>query len=288
MRVVGVIIKDGKILLIRRVKNGEEYYVFPGGSVEEGETQEEALKREMKEETGLDVMKQEKIFEIENRGNKETYYLIFDFSGTPELGGPEKERMNEQNQYYPEWFNLIKASELKNLMPREAVQKLRRLPETHPSPEYYKAIQGKRVSAGVMIFNDKNEILLVKPSYKDQWSVPGGIVEELESPREACLREINEEINIELKDFRFLCVEYTRRREKKDEDLFFLFYGGELDLQQIKEIKVDGDEVSDYKFAAIEEAINLLGKSQILTKTLVKCYNVLQDETALYLENGEF
>src|SRR3989344_804106 len=99
MRVAGVIIKDGKILLMRRVKNGEEYFVFPGGSVEEGENLEEALEREVKEELSLDIKNYEKIFEIENRGIKEAYYLIMEFSGTPQLGGPEKDRTSESNQY---------------------------------------------------------------------------------------------------------------------------------------------------------------------------------------------
>ncbi|MDX1772037.1 MAG: NUDIX domain-containing protein, partial [Planococcaceae bacterium] len=31
---------DGKIALIKRVRNNHEYYVFPGGGIEEGETPE--------------------------------------------------------------------------------------------------------------------------------------------------------------------------------------------------------------------------------------------------------
>lgn len=287
MRVVGIIIKDGKILLLRRVKNGQEYYVFPGGGMEEGETQEEALRREMKEETSLDIVNPEKIFEIDNRGVIEIYYLITEFTGTPEIGGPEKERMNEQNQYYPEWLGLLNAAELKNLFPREAVAKLRRLPQTHPNSGYYKAIPSKRMGAGVAVFNDANELLLLKPSYKDHWSIPGGIVEELESPREACIREVREEVNIALKNLRFVCVEYTRRKEKNDEDLFFLFSGGQLDSQQIGDIKIDDDEIGAYKFAGKEEAIELIGGASILAKVLLKCFEALGKGEKLYLENGE-
>ncbi len=286
MRVTGVIIKDGKILLIRRVKNGEEYFVFPGGGVEEGETQEEALKREMKEETGLDIVKPEKIFEIENRGVKETYYLVMEFSGTPQLGGPEKSRMSEQNQYYPEWLELMKAAELKNLFPREAVEKLRRLPQTHPNPQYYKALPKKRMASGALIFNDNDELLLVKPSYKDNWSIPGGMIDEYESPREACMREVKEEIGIALKDLKFLCVEYTRKIETKDENLFFMFYGGKLNSQQIGEIRTDLDEISEFKFTKTEEAAKLIGESKVLARVLLKCLKVIKNNTPVYLENG--
>ncbi len=54
-RVRGILIKDGIIALIKRTRDGETFYVFPGGGVEEGETDEDALKREMKEELGVDI-----------------------------------------------------------------------------------------------------------------------------------------------------------------------------------------------------------------------------------------
>lgn len=41
------------------------------------------------------------------------------------------------------------------------------------------------------LFFDKNwRILLLEPTYKDNWEIPGGIIEENESPKEACEREI--------------------------------------------------------------------------------------------------
>jgi ADP-ribose pyrophosphatase YjhB (NUDIX family) len=48
-RVRGIIIENGKIVLIERVKGDKTYYIFPGGGVEEGETILQALHREMKE-----------------------------------------------------------------------------------------------------------------------------------------------------------------------------------------------------------------------------------------------
>ena len=43
MRAVGIIIKNNKVLLIHRIKDGGEYYVFPGGAIEEGESSKEAV-----------------------------------------------------------------------------------------------------------------------------------------------------------------------------------------------------------------------------------------------------
>lgn len=137
-RVVGIIIKDRNILLMRRLKNGQEYYIFPGGGVEENESLEKALKREMKEELSIDIENPELMFELENQlkdkygGHmtgypNEHYFLITNFSGKPELGGPEKERMDDKNQYFLEWLEVAdakKIEEIENLYPKEAVKKL--------------------------------------------------------------------------------------------------------------------------------------------------------------------
>lgn len=51
-----VIIDQGDLLVLKQVKNGETYFVFPGGGVEEGETDTQALKRECIEEIGVRIV----------------------------------------------------------------------------------------------------------------------------------------------------------------------------------------------------------------------------------------
>jgi len=49
----GIVFRDGKLVAIKRNKKGQEYYVFPGGHVDEGETPRDAAVRELKEETNI-------------------------------------------------------------------------------------------------------------------------------------------------------------------------------------------------------------------------------------------
>ncbi len=80
MRAVAIVISKGKILLIHRF-NKRDYYVFPGG-VEKNEIPEEAVIREMKEETSLDVEIDKKLWEVYNDFDKRVahFYLITQFT----------------------------------------------------------------------------------------------------------------------------------------------------------------------------------------------------------------
>ncbi|MBI2618184.1 NUDIX domain-containing protein [Candidatus Kaiserbacteria bacterium] len=134
-RASAVILQGDKILLIRRIKPDRDYYIFPGGGADEGEEVEMALAREVKEELNLDVIKYKFIFSIKNlsipshitthKGNRdEHYFLIEAHSGIPEISGPEKERMNEQNQYHIVWLGLNEIKKMENVYPREGTRKL--------------------------------------------------------------------------------------------------------------------------------------------------------------------
>ena len=57
IRYQGAIIQDDQILLIKHClhETGECYWVIPGGGREDGESEEECVRREMREETNLSV-----------------------------------------------------------------------------------------------------------------------------------------------------------------------------------------------------------------------------------------
>lgn len=148
-RAVGIIIKDNKVLVFRRFKYGEWYFAFPGGGIESEETAEEAIVREMKEELCIDVkidrflftvsieMDANTLFKIESGADRTGYskdqlfYLITDFIGVPELGGPEKARSCEANQYLLEWIPLSKIEETEKLYPEEGKAELVKLIKTN-------------------------------------------------------------------------------------------------------------------------------------------------------------
>lgn len=114
IRANAIIVRDNKILLIHRKKNGDEYWVFPGGGIEEGESGEEAVSREVKEETDLEVTKITEVFKADNDdGRIHPYYLVEVGEGKPKLSAMAPEEVNDNNWYNPEWIELGKLEGLK-------------------------------------------------------------------------------------------------------------------------------------------------------------------------------
>lgn len=144
-RAVGIIVKDNKILVFRRIKESNRYFAFPGGGVEEGETAKAAVLREMKEELCIDAKIDKFLFtvSIEQKNNNlfhieagkgatgysrdQLFYLIKDFKGIPQLGGPEKERSSKTNQYHIEWIPFSSIEKTVDLYPIEGRDKLAEL-----------------------------------------------------------------------------------------------------------------------------------------------------------------
>jgi ADP-ribose pyrophosphatase YjhB (NUDIX family) len=118
---------------MRRRKPGRDYCILPGGGVELDETFEQACLREVKEETGLDVLglRQARVYYRENE--QEVYYVAQVASGEPQLGGVEAQRHSEANHYSFEWA-LVEELEAKNLLPVAARRICREVMETQVLP----------------------------------------------------------------------------------------------------------------------------------------------------------
>lgn len=104
-RAGGILVENGKILLMHRIKNIEgtvkEYYVVPGGGIEDGENIELATKRELKEEIGIDVelVSKEPLFTLKEENKNQYFSIINRISGEIGTGtGPEFTDPNYANR----------------------------------------------------------------------------------------------------------------------------------------------------------------------------------------------
>ena len=96
IRIAGLIVREGKILLAEHEKGGRRYWLLPGGGMEYGETIEEALKRELLEEAGLVIEVGRLLWIVESiPGDKHRHVLnlILEATALEEILHPNPDRV---------------------------------------------------------------------------------------------------------------------------------------------------------------------------------------------------
>ena len=147
---------------------------------------------------------------------------------------------------------------------------------------YLNRLPKKRMGAGCLFFDDCGKLLILKPTYKNNWLLPGGVIEANESPRQACIREVKEETGIDCQPTRLLCVDYVSDSSYKIESVQFVFYGGTISHEN--QITLPDQEIAGYQFAESTVALSMLG---ILSQRRLKsCLPHLDSQITIYLENG--
>jgi 8-oxo-dGTP diphosphatase len=95
--------------------------------------------------------------------------------------------------------------------------------------EWYASLATLYGTAAALITSPSGEVLLVKPNYRDHWSLPGGILEKDEPPHEGCAREVREEIGLNVPVGPLLTVAWIAPDGVRPRPLVaFLFDGGVL------------------------------------------------------------
>lgn len=105
----------------------------------------------------------------------------------------------------------------------------------------------KRVGSGVLLRDARGRVLLVEPTYKDSWEIPGGVVEVGESPREAAVRECAEELGVDLDLREPACVHYAPMVRIDGDGIMFVFDGGRTDRTEA-DFVLPPDEIRSTKF----------------------------------------
>jgi len=114
-------------------------------------------------------------------------------------------------------------------------------------------------SAGALIRNTRGRLLILKPTYKKGWTIPGGQVDaDGESPWEACRRETREECGLTVSSGRLVCIDFRKARPQRPGGVRFLFECGTLEDSALSAIRLDEDEIDAYRFAKPDDALTLL------------------------------
>lgn len=124
--------------------------------------------------------------------------------------------------------------------------------ESHLMPnrdDYLKSLARKRNAAALVLLVD-GKILIVKPNYKNVWLLPGGVVDELESPLSAARRECREELGFDPVIERLLLVDYrcedgaTKGHHEALHFVFLVKLPADFDVSQLA---IPNNELDEWK-----------------------------------------
>jgi 8-oxo-dGTP diphosphatase len=143
----------------------------------------------------------------------------------------------------------------------------------------------KRVAADVLVRDTSQRILLVDPSYKPDWDLPGGMAEANEPPLEAAQRAVREELGLTLRVGRLLCVDWVSPHGPWDDTLMFLFDGGTLTAAESGRLRLLDEELVAYQFCTEEQAAQLLRPH--VWRRAQAALQALRTGQVCYLQDGQ-
>jgi 8-oxo-dGTP diphosphatase len=140
-----------------------------------------------------------------------------------------------------------------------------------------------RVAAGMLVHDDQGRVLMVRPTYKDGWDIPGGYVEPDESPAQAAERELAEELNLRRTPGRLLVVDWAPHPAEGDK-LLFVFDGGTLTDSEAATLRPDGDEIAEARYWRADD-LDELAPARLVNR-LRLALTALETGQTLYAERG--
>ncbi|MFD5831389.1 NUDIX domain-containing protein [Lentzea sp. NPDC060358] len=136
-------------------------------------------------------------------------------------------------------------------------------------------------AAGALFVDEQGRVLLVEPTYKPHWEIPGGMVEHGETPREACRREVGEELGLHRDPGRLLVVDWAPK--DGHDRVLFIFDGGTLTADV--RIRLQEEELRSYEFVPPHDT----GRRLIprLAVRLAEALRAKESGDTRYLEHGQ-
>jgi 8-oxo-dGTP diphosphatase len=144
---------------------------------------------------------------------------------------------------------------------------------------WYERLATCFAATGAYLTDGHGRLLLVKPSYRETWGVPGGVVEEGETPDECVQREVREEIGLDVPEFRLLAVDWFPPAGARHRPIaYFLFDGGVL--QDPASIRLAPGELTAHRFVDPAESVPLV--TDAMARCLTRAARARDGDGAVY------
>ena len=156
--------------------------------------------------------------------------------------------------------------------------------EVLPVEQYVAGLARKRMAAGVLFRDRVGRVLLLEPSYKPNFEIPGGAVDADESPWGTATRELAEELGWDRPLGRLLVVDYVRPQDSRPEGVVFVFDGGVLDDTDLVGMVFGDGEILSAGFHTLVEARDRV--KPLLADRLAAAMEAVEQGVTVLCEQG--
>jgi 8-oxo-dGTP pyrophosphatase MutT (NUDIX family) len=105
----------------------------------------------------------------------------------------------------------------------------------------------------MLVHDPRGRVLLCQLTYKQDWDLPGGVVEVGESPQLAVQREVEEELGLAIKAGTLVLTDWLPPWGGWDDALCLVFDGGEHDPSILDDMVAQVREIRSARFCTMEE-----------------------------------
>nr|WP_307874220.1 NUDIX hydrolase [Frankia sp. AgB1.8] len=153
-----------------------------------------------------------------------------------------------------------------------------------PALEWQRGLPRKRMAAAVVLVDDDDRVLIARPTYRPGWDLPGGVVEQDESPHAAARRELFEELSLDRPLGGLLAVDWVPPTRERTEGLIVVFDGGRLTPIDAAAIQLPAEELAAWTFATLDQLPGLM--VPLLARRVAACLVARAAGETAYLEDG--
>jgi 8-oxo-dGTP pyrophosphatase MutT (NUDIX family) len=141
----------------------------------------------------------------------------------------------------------------------------------------------KRLIAHVLMRDAEGRILLCDTAFKSDWELPGGIVEPGEAPRDGAIREVREELGLDLAVGRLLVADWLPPYLGWEDALELIFDGGLDTEHDLASFSLQDNEITSVSLLPLDQAAEVV--TPLSHRRLSVAVGQSGGETA-YLQDG--
>lgn len=145
------------------------------------------------------------------------------------------------------------------------------------------ALPRKRLITQGLVRNERGEFLLCELTYKPEWDLPGGVVEPGESPATGLVREVDEELGIELRPGELVAINWLPPWSGWDDACIVVFDLGAIPASDVERMRLEPTEICDVHWCDLDLVAE---RGTAATSRLLRFLAAADGPGPYYLEDG--